>query len=106
MLGKIIDGVLITPSENEKKKIIISNPTNEQLKLIMGYKDLIIDDEPEVDEGQYLEPVYKETETTIFKHWEIKDVEQNEALPEEAINPDVILEESEQGEDLSVGADK
>ena len=74
MLGKIIDGALVTPSENEKKKIVISNPTDEQLKLIMGYKDLVIDDEPEISEEQYLEPFYEELDNCIIKHWEIKDI--------------------------------
>lgn len=85
MLGKIIDGVLVTPSENERKKIVISNPTDEQLKLIMGYKDLVINEQPEISEEQYLEPVYEETDNCIIKHWEIKDIAQNDVLSEDFI---------------------
>lgn len=35
MLGKIVNGALITPTENERKKIIITNPSEEILK-VMG----------------------------------------------------------------------
>ncbi len=74
MLGKIIDGALVTPSANELKKIVICNPTEEQLKLIMGYKELIVDEEPMISEEQYLIRVYEETDDTIIQHWEIKDI--------------------------------
>lgn len=73
MLGKIINGVLVTPSASELKKVVITNPTEELLKFIMGYKDLVIDEKPEVTEGQTIVPIYEETETEILQHWEIKD---------------------------------
>ena len=75
MLGKLVDGNLIKPSENEFKKIIITNPSIESLKYNLGYKDLVVDEEPEYDmETHYLEPVYEETETSIINHWEVKEV--------------------------------
>ena len=75
MLGKLIDGKLIIPDEMEKKKIVITNPTEECLKYNLGYKDLFIDAEPEYDEfTQYLHPVYEETATEIFHHWEVKEL--------------------------------
>jgi hypothetical protein len=75
MLGKLIDGVLITPSANERKKIVITNPTDKILKSVMGYKDLFYDDEPEYDiENQYLEQDIEETDTTITVHWIVKDI--------------------------------
>ena len=49
MLGKLVNGVLITPSENEKKRIIVTNPSNDVLKFVMGYKDLTVDEQPEYD---------------------------------------------------------
>lgn len=73
MLGKLMDGVLVTPSENELKKVVITNPTEEQLMFIMGYKNLVIDEIPEIEETQYLEPIYEEMETEILQHWEVKD---------------------------------
>lgn len=74
MLGKLIDGTLITPSEMEKKKIIITNPSEESLKFNLGYKDLIIDEEPVYDEmTQYLQPIYEETDLVIIQHWEVKN---------------------------------
>ena len=75
MLGKLVDGNLIRPSENERKKIIITNPSIESLKYNLGYKDLIVDVNPSYDEEtQYLEAVYEETEDTIYVHWEVKEV--------------------------------
>ncbi|MEE1042950.1 MAG: hypothetical protein UH854_03200 [Clostridia bacterium] len=75
MLGKLIDGNLITPNEMEKKKIIITNPSEESLKFNLGYKDLIIDEKPEYnEETQYLKTSYEETDTTIIKHWEVKEI--------------------------------
>ena len=74
MLGKLIDGILITPSEMEKKKIVITNPSEESLKFNLGYKDLIIDEQPEYDEAtQYLQSIYEETDLVIIQHWEVKD---------------------------------
>ena len=76
MLGKLIDGVLITPSENERKKIIITNPSDSVLKSVMGYKELIYDDKPEYNtETQYIEQNIEETNDTIIIHWIIKDIE-------------------------------
>ena len=74
MLGKLVNGNLIQPTENERRKIVIANPTDEQLKFIMGYKDLVISLEPEYDmETQYLTPIYEETETEIIQSWEINE---------------------------------
>ena len=75
MLGKLIDGVLITPSANERKKIVITNPTDKILKSVMGYKDLFYDEEPEYNpENQYLEQDIEETDTSITVHWIVKDI--------------------------------
>jgi len=84
MLGKLVNGVLITPSKNELKKIIITNPSVESLKFNMGYKDLVVDEEPNYDfETQYLESIFEETDTTIINHWEVKEVAELEEIIEE-----------------------
>ena len=76
MLGKLVNGNLIQPSANERKKIVITNPTDDILKFVMKYKDLTIAPEPEYDmETQYLSPVYEETETEIIRNWEVKEIE-------------------------------
>lgn len=81
MLGKLVNGNLIQPSANERKKIIITNPTDEILKNVMGYKDLTVDEQPEYDmESQYLSPIYEETDTEIIQHWEVKDIEELEII--------------------------
>ena len=79
MLGKIIEGTLITPSENERRKLVIANPTDEILKQILGYKEVAESDKPEYnDETQYLKPVYTESEGGISVTWEVCDVETSE----------------------------
>lgn len=84
MLGKVINGVLTTPSANERKKIVITNPTDKILKSVLGYKDLIYDDEPEYDmENQYLEQDIEETDTTITVHWIVKDIVIEDIQPTE-----------------------
>ena len=75
MLGKLIDETLITPSEMERKKIIITNPSEESLKFNLGYKDLIVDEQPEYDEmTHYLKTIYEETDATIIQHWEVIEI--------------------------------
>ena len=81
MLGKLVNGNLIQPSANERKKIVITNPTDDILKYVMKYKDLTVTPEPEYDmETQYLSPVYEETDTEIIQHWEVKEIEEVEEL--------------------------
>ena len=76
MIAKLIDGVLYTPSEGEKKKIIITNPSNDSLKFNLGYKDLEIDKKPKYNpETEYLAPTYEESEDKIIQHWEVKEIE-------------------------------
>lgn len=83
MLGKLVNGQLIVPTENEFKKIIIVNPTESQLKSVMGYKDLIIDDEPPISDGYQLKPVYEETDNLIIQHWELEEIIVEENIEEE-----------------------
>ena len=79
MLGKIIEGTLITPSENERRKLVIANPTDEILKQILGYKEVTKADKPEYNvETQYLKPVYTESDGGISVTWEVCDVETSE----------------------------
>lgn len=79
MLGKIIEGTLITPSENERRKLVIANPTDEILKQVLGYKEVTEADEPEYNgETQYLKPVYTESDGGISVTWEVCDVETSE----------------------------
>lgn len=76
MLAKLVDGALVTPSEYEKKKLVITNPSDDVLKYVLKYKDLVIDEDPEYDaENQYLEVVFEETDNQIIQHWEVKDIE-------------------------------
>ena len=83
MIGKIINGTLIKPSSSEFRKLIITNPTEDMLKYIMNYKDLVIDEEPEYNvETQYLVETYEETDNLIQVHWEVKNIEFEEVIDE------------------------
>lgn len=96
MLGKIIDGNLITPSEMEKRKIVITNPSEESLKFNLGYKDLIVDEKPDYDtDTQYLNPVFEETDTEIVQHWEVKEIAEFVEVVE---NTETMEEFEESGE--------
>lgn len=76
MLGKLINGELVTPSDKEKEKIVITSPTDEMLKYILGYKDVTDTEPPEYDpETQYLETIYTETDTGITVSYEVKEME-------------------------------
>lgn len=75
MIGKIIGGQLAEPSRNEREKIVIANPTDEMLKLIMGYKDVQMSEKPEYDpETQYLKQICTEDENGISVSWEVSEI--------------------------------
>ena len=75
MLAKVVNGRLVTPSEAERQKIVITNPTEESLKFNLGYKDLAVDEKPTYDKAtQMLKPIFEETETIITQHWEVVDI--------------------------------
>lgn len=79
MIGKIINGVFSEPTERERAKIIIANPTDEMLKFIMGYKDVSEEEKPEYDEEtEVLSPIYTENEDNITVSWKIKKLETEE----------------------------
>ena len=81
MIGKLVNGVLIRPTEHERRGIIITNPSDESLKYNMGYKDLEIDEVPEYDAlTQNAVPYYEETETLIKGHWEIVNSEEESVI--------------------------
>lgn len=74
MLGKIINGMLVEPTENERRKIVIANPTDEILKSIVGYKEVRFGEEPEYNpETQALVPIYAESENEIEVSYEITE---------------------------------
>lgn len=73
MLYKYINENLIEPASNplfvEGKAY--SNPTDETLRML-GYKDLVVQDVPEIPEGKMAIPVYTDGEV-ITQGWEIVD---------------------------------
>lgn len=52
-------------------KATIINPTDEMYEK-HGYKKLVEDEAPQLEENQTLQVNYEETETEIIKHYEVK----------------------------------
>ncbi len=81
-IGRLENGRLVVPTEREYKGIVISNPTNEQLKFLRGYFD--IDREqinslsiPEFDETTHMavDVYFMNTETNkINKRYDIVEI--------------------------------
>lgn len=73
MMYKLVDGVLVkAPKYIELDGMIISNPTDEEL-FRAGYKPLIEEPYPELDDKHYATKVYKETDEAIIQTWEIHE---------------------------------
>lgn len=72
-IGKIKNGALFSPTNSECEKIIVSNPSTEQIKYLLGYKDIIYSEKPEFDPVcEYLNEIYTETEDSIIVDFEVK----------------------------------
>ena len=81
MIAKLIDGTLVEPDYFEKRKVVITNPNNDILKVAFGYKDVVFDEKPTFDETkQHLEERYNELDNKIQVIYEI-------------IENDIIVEE-------------
>lgn len=77
MIGKLINNEIVKPSAEELTKIIIANPTEEILKIAMGYKEIIVSEVPEYnEETQYLTETYEENEDNITITYEVHNKEE------------------------------
>ena len=73
MYGKLINGVFqVAP---KILKTIISNPTKEQYRE-HGYKPVLYETVPEINENQYLEESFVESDSEIKVTYEVKEYEQ------------------------------
>lgn len=78
-LGKIINNELVLCKEAERKVVTVSNPTDNMLKCIFGYKDIIYSETPEYDETiQRLKEVYTENNDTIQVEYIVEDISEEE----------------------------
>ena len=83
MIAKIIDNKIVIPTMSEQTKIIVTNPTEEQIKFLLGYKELI-ENIPEYDPDKQLlidgDPT--EDDNTVYRNFTVEDipVEGGEAL--------------------------
>lgn len=81
-IGKVVNDVVVTPTENEKKKAVVTNPDKETLKVAFGYMDMEVGEQPEYDaEKQYIEQVHEivEEEVVVKKpilkvYYVVKDI--------------------------------
>ena len=81
MIAKLIDGTLVEPDYFEKRKVVITNPNNDILKVAFGYKDVVFDEKPTFDETkQHLEERYNELDNKIQVIYEIVE---NDIIVEE-----------------------
>ena len=81
MIAKLIDGTLVEPDYFEKRKVVITNPNNDILKVAFGYKDVVFDEKPTFDETkQHLEERYNELDNKIQVIYEIVE---NDSIVEE-----------------------
>ena len=77
MIGKLINNEVVKPSTEELTKIIIANPTEEILKVAMGYKEIIVGEVPKYnEETQYLMKIYEENKDNITIIYEIHNKEE------------------------------
>lgn len=77
MIGKLINNEVVKPSAEELTKIIIANPTEEILKVAMGYKEIIVGEVPKYnEETQYLMKIYEENKDNITIIYEIHNKEE------------------------------
>lgn len=85
MLGKWIEENFVEPSEAEKRKIVITNPSEDLLKQLLGYKEVKTEPAPNYDaETQDLKVVkISETDTEIVNGWEVVNKPIAPDVPEE-----------------------
>lgn len=81
MIAKLVDGTLVEPNSFEKRKVVITNPNDDILKVAFGYKDVVFDEKPTFDETkQHLEEKYNELDNKIQVIYEIVE---NDSIVEE-----------------------
>ncbi len=50
--------------------LVYSNPNADILKML-GYKELIVQETPQIEEGEYLKPIYIDNDNNVTQTWEI-----------------------------------
>lgn len=82
--AKVVNGALqYAPRKIKEGDTTTYNPTAAMLAE-RGFKPIVDEERPEVEEGYYLAPVYTETENSIIRSWaEVPDPYYNNASPEE-----------------------
>lgn len=95
MIGKIINGQLYYPTEDEQQKIIVSNPTEDILKYVMGFKEIVTEDIPKYDSAtQTLVENYSEEGDKITVTYTVEDL----PIIEDIISDEEQFEESNDNE--------
>ena len=95
MIGKIINGQLYYPTEDGQQKIIVSNPTEDILKYVMGFKEIVTGDIPKYDSAtQTLVENYAEDGDKLVVTYTVEDL----PIIDETIQEEEQYEESNEVE--------
>lgn len=79
MIAKLINGRLHEPTTQERMIIpledgcTITNPTEETMIELLGYKPVVQGERPETPEGYYLVEAYTEEDDKIIRGYELKE---------------------------------
>lgn len=66
MLAKLIDGVLKEATDAERRKAVITNLSDDQMKFVYGYEDWTKEPYPEYDpETQWVEESYDDENKVV-----------------------------------------
>ena len=86
--GKLISGTIrYAPSTvRDKNGKTVFNPGPETL-LSLGYKPVRVEEQPEVQDGFWIRPVYTETDSEIVQVWK------EEKIPEQPVDATARLDE-------------
>lgn len=83
MLAKVVNGKLVIPTETERQKIVITNPSEESLKFNLGYKEFKAEVKPAYDKTtQEIKAMLEETEDLITQRWEVRGIMKESENPE------------------------
>ncbi len=88
MIAKLINGYLRKPTERIiplEDGCTITDPTDETLVELLGYKYVIETTPPEIPDGFYLDIVYREDDENIYKEYELKEYSQPEPIYQEPV---------------------
>ena len=76
----ISEDVVKYPPRNLKTANLVAFNFDKNIPLLIaeGYKEVIEDEQPEVEEGYYNKPIYEDTDDAILVHWVATEIVEEE----------------------------